>query len=274
MPRRLRHGLFLPPFNELSRPQLLVELAQSAEASGWDGFFLWDHVLRRPDEAPEVADPFISLAAVASATATIRIGTMVTPLVRRRPQVLCRQVVTLDHLSSGRVTHGLGLGVDTTGELSKFGELLDERERGDLLDEGAALLAEMMTGEEVSHEGRYFVCDRVRFLPGPVQSPRIPLWLGSRGRAPGLRSLRRAARYDGCFLIDADLPALERAVGVICEVRQSLEGFDLAVIDDGSELPLDKAEALGATWAMRRFRPDHPVAEVVRAAARGPSLSP
>src|SRR3954447_17090939 len=151
----MRRALFIPPFDDLADVRLLAELAAEAERAGWDGLFLWDHVLR-PDPPRRVADPWIALPAVAAATDRIRLGPMITPIVRRRPQKLAREVATLDHLSGGRVTLGLGLGVDTGRELSAFGEITDTVERGDVLDEGLALLRSLLSGEPVDHHGRYF----------------------------------------------------------------------------------------------------------------------
>lgn len=272
--RPLRRGIFLPPFNELSNPDRLIALAVTAEAAGWDGLFLWDHVLRRPEQAPEVADPWIMLAGIAAATSRLRLGTMVTPLARRRPQVVAREAVTLDQLSHGRMTLGLGLGVDTTGELSLFGEpVIEPTERGDLLDEGADLVAALLSGEEVRHRGRYFVADGVRFLPRPVQQPRLPIWLGARGPSAGGRAVRRAARYDGLFLIDAQLEDLERAVSTVVGERGSLDGFDVAVLEGvspGTGLPLAEAESSGATWALLSIRPELPARDAESAVAAGP----
>jgi alkanesulfonate monooxygenase SsuD/methylene tetrahydromethanopterin reductase-like flavin-dependent oxidoreductase (luciferase family) len=225
-----------------------------------------------------IADAWTSLAGVACATERVRLGALVTPLARRRPQVLARQVVTLDHLSSGRVTLGLGLGVDSTGELSRFGEVIDPSSRGDLLDEGAALLARLMSGERVEHRGWYFTSDDVRFLPRPVQEPRVPMWLAAVGGAgrndkralPAARPVRRAAHYDGLFLIDATPGDLERAVAIVSSEREGrFEGFDIAVLAE-STLPVDVASALGATWAMLSIEPEMPLAEVRGRIASGP----
>lgn len=274
----MRHGVYLPPFNDLSDPRVLMSLAVLSEERGWDGFFLWDHVLRRPEEALTVADAWTCLAAVACVTENMRLGAMITPLARRRPQVLARQVVTLDHLSSGRVVLGLGLGVDSTGELSRFGEIVDPHARGDLLDEGVELLVRLMSGEHVEHRGRYFTADGVRFLPRPVQEPGVPIWLAAEGRAKsadggrGLagRPVRRAARYDGLFLIDVGPGELERAIAMVSAEREGgFEGFDVAVLAEPN-LPLDEAEALGATWAMLGIGPDLPLAEVRARIATGP----
>ena len=81
----------------------------AAEERGWDGFFVWDHITyRAPVRA--VADPWVSLAAVACVTSRVRIGPMITPLSRRRVHKVARETVTLDILSSGRLTLGVGLG--------------------------------------------------------------------------------------------------------------------------------------------------------------------
>ncbi|MGO9198829.1 MAG: LLM class flavin-dependent oxidoreductase [Acidimicrobiales bacterium] len=260
----VRHGVFLPPFNEFADPLRLTALAVTAEERGWDGVFLWDHVLRRPDQAPKVADPWVALAAVATATKAIRIGTMVTPIVRRRPQVLARQVVTLDHLSRGRVILGLGLGVDTSGELSRFGETEDPKTRGEILDEGAELLARYFAGEHVVHRGPHFIADGVQLLPRAVQEPRVPMWFGARGGSE--RPVRRAARYDGLFLIDLQLDHLKRAIDVIRAERGTLDGFDIAVLDEN---PAEVAEP-AVTWSMLPVRPEWPAAEVEQRVERGP----
>ena len=97
-----RRGIFLAPFDELAEPGLVAELAASAEARGWDGFFVWDHVAYR-EPVRALADPWVTLAAVATATERVRIGALVTPLPRRRPHQLARETVTLDRLSGGRL---------------------------------------------------------------------------------------------------------------------------------------------------------------------------
>src|SRR3954463_11567148 len=131
----VKRAIFLAPFDELVDPTVVAELARSAEERGWDGFFLWDHVEYRPP-VRAVADPWVCLAAIAGATERLRIGPMVTPLSRRRVQKLARETVTLDHLSHGRLTLGVGLGSDRTNELEPFGEVVDPRERARLLDDG------------------------------------------------------------------------------------------------------------------------------------------
>jgi alkanesulfonate monooxygenase SsuD/methylene tetrahydromethanopterin reductase-like flavin-dependent oxidoreductase (luciferase family) len=144
--RRPRRGLFLAPFDELADPWVLVELATAAESRGWDGVFLWDHIVYRPPVSA-VADPWVALSAIAARTERLRLGPMVTPLSRRRVQKVARETVTLDQLSRGRLTLGVGLGSSNTAELEPFGEVVDPRERARLLDEGLERLAQfLLTG--------------------------------------------------------------------------------------------------------------------------------
>ena len=108
--RTLKWGLSLSLAGELAQPAVVTEVATAAENAGWDGLFVWDHLWNRTGEP--FADPWVTLAAVATATQRVRIGPLVTPLPRRRPQVVAQQAATLDRLSGGRLTLGVGLGHD------------------------------------------------------------------------------------------------------------------------------------------------------------------
>lgn len=263
----MRQAVFLPPFGQLSDPLVLVDLAVAAEEAGWDGFFVWDHMRRPPTDPAEVADPWIVLAAVAAATTTLRLGPMITPLARRRPQKVARESVTLDQLSGGRLTLGVGLGVDTDGELRRFGEETDPARRAAILDEAVAVLTALWSGATVDHHGARFTVDGVAFLPRPVQQPRIPLWFAAR---PGSeRPVRRAARYDGMFPLEPDPDELARMLEVVADERGDLDGFDVAVLDHGTT-DLDAFERQGATWAMRWVPAGATLAEVAPMVAAGP----
>src|SRR5688572_4432084 len=121
----MRFAINVPNFGPFADPLAVVELAQAADAAGWDGFFLWDHVLWRDQKSLPVADPWVTLAAMAQATKRIRLGPLVTPLPRRRPWQVAREAATLDALSGGRVTLGVGIGGDWFGDYSHFGEPAD-----------------------------------------------------------------------------------------------------------------------------------------------------
>jgi alkanesulfonate monooxygenase SsuD/methylene tetrahydromethanopterin reductase-like flavin-dependent oxidoreductase (luciferase family) len=168
----VRYGLSLPNIGDLD---LLLELGVEAERHGWDGFFLWDQMgFLKGVEVP-VFDPWVALAALAERTERIRLGTMVTPIARRRPWKLARETVTLDHLSRGRLILGVGLGFPPDADFELLGEDPDERVRAAKLDEGLEVLARLWSGEEVGFEGEHYRVRETRFLPSP-----------SRSRDPGL----------------------------------------------------------------------------------------
>jgi alkanesulfonate monooxygenase SsuD/methylene tetrahydromethanopterin reductase-like flavin-dependent oxidoreductase (luciferase family) len=262
----MRHAVYVAPHGGLADPRVLVDLAVSAEETGWDGVFLWDH-LWRPDELP-VSDAMVCLAAMAVATSALRLGPMVTPLARRRPQKVARETAALDHLSRGRLTFGVGLGVNTGGELAHFAEEVDNRQRGDELDEALALLLELWSGDVVNHRGPHFTATDVSFVPVPVQRPRIPVWVAARGGCPP-RPLRRAARMDGFFPVGASLDQVRSMLESIERERGSLAGYDVACIArDGDDL--GAFEAVGATWLLRALPEDVAVDEALRFVASGP----
>ena len=231
-----RRGIFVAPFDELSEPALVAELAAEAEANGWEGFFVWDHI-RYSAPTRAVADPWVTLAAVAAATKQLKIGPLVTPLSRRRVHKLARETVTLDRLSGGRLVLGAGLGSDHHGELAPFGDVEDPRERARLLDEGLDRLVAYWGGE---------------FEPPPVQQPRIPVWIAA--RYPNRRPVRRAARWDGLFPIELPGPeALAALVGEVREMRGAQDGgFEIVAEHDAGDDPAPWEQA-GATWCLTAF---------------------
>lgn len=263
----MRHGIFVAPFDECSDPRLLAELAARAEARGWDGVFLWDHIRYR-EPTVEVSDAWVALAAIACATSRVRIGPLVTPPARRRPWKLAREVVTLDHLSGGRVVLGLGLGGDSSGELSGFGEEEDPKVRGAMLDEGLTVLDACMSGEPVRVAGKHFTVDTGPFLPRPVQRPRVPFWLAARW--PARRPVRRAARWDGLFPIELEPEQLAELVAELEELRRGdARPFDVVVTHDPGTDPAPW-RAAGATWLLAGFGQSPREADVRAAIEAGP----
>src|ERR671914_3127282 len=200
----MRSGLFMPLFDALADPAVVARLSAEAEEAGWHGVFVWDN-LRYREPVVDVADPWITLAAMATATERIRLGPMVTPLARRRPVKVARETATLDRLSNGRLILGVGLGSDEFGsEYSITGEELDERKRAGMLDEALEILQAAWSGELVQHRGEHYTVDGMRFLPRPVQRPGVPIWVAGFYGKP--RPLRRAARYQGFFPVNLEHP--------------------------------------------------------------------
>ena len=248
----MQQAIDVGPFDELADPRILAGLAADAEARGWDGFFVWDHIrYRAPVQA--VADPWVALAAVACATSRLRLGPLVTPLSRRRVHKVARETVTLDLLSSGRLTLGVGLGSPRNGEFEPFGEVSDPRERARLLDQGLDDLT------------RYWAGD---FEPVPVQRPRIPVWVA--GEWPHRRPVRRALRWDGLFPTGLPGPeALAELAGEVRAARPDGDPFDLVAAIAPGDDPRPWAQA-GATWVVTDFGMRPALAEVRKVIMAGP----
>jgi alkanesulfonate monooxygenase SsuD/methylene tetrahydromethanopterin reductase-like flavin-dependent oxidoreductase (luciferase family) len=269
----LQPALWLPLFDALADAAVVARLAAEAEEAGWHGLFVWDH-LRWHAPVRQVADPWITLAAVATATERVRLGPMVTPLARRRPAKVARETATLDRLSGGRLTLGVGLGSDRFGaELSRTGEQLDDRVRGQMLDEALEVLTAAWSGEPVHHRGEHYTVDGVQFLPRPVQRPGVPVWVAG---FPGkVRPLRRAARHDGFFPVNLDRPdQLAEVVAAIAALRQPPTApYDVAVgLPPGAD-PAPWAEA-GATWWLTEFPPEAVSLDLVRGVLRDGPAAP
>jgi alkanesulfonate monooxygenase SsuD/methylene tetrahydromethanopterin reductase-like flavin-dependent oxidoreductase (luciferase family) len=276
----VRFGVFLPPFAEFAEPKRVVALAKQTEAAGWDGFFLWDHMLAFPGMA--VADPWVLMAAVASVTQRIRLGALVTPLPRRRPWVLSRQMATLDQLCEGRLIGGIGLGDDGWSEFSSFGEAVDPVIRGAMLDEALELLQRFLTGEPVSYDGRHYTVHSPALLPTSWQRP-LPLW--GAVRWPNQKPLARIARLQGCF------PIFHTAGSLPPPDPADIRGLRSALLDRGASADIDIAvrcalsaeepasvletvatlEASGVTWMLEAIAPGADPEVVSRIVQQGPA---
>lgn len=265
----MRFGLHVPQLGVLAEPAELVSLARRAEEHGWDGFFVWDHLMHRGD--PPACDPWVALGAVAAVTGRLRLGPMVTPLPRRRPQKVAREVVTLDRLSGGRAVLGVGIGTDHYREFTAFAEpATDDRGRGARLDEALELLAALWREEPVHHAGRHYSAEGVVQTPGPWQQPRPPVWCAARwpNRAP----LRRAARWDGIVPVGRLAP--DDVVALLEDVRRHRAGdggFDVALPSAaGTGAPISDYEAAGVTWWLHSLDPHGDLAAHRAAVDAGP----
>jgi alkanesulfonate monooxygenase SsuD/methylene tetrahydromethanopterin reductase-like flavin-dependent oxidoreductase (luciferase family) len=263
----MRYGFFLPNFGPFGDARCLADLAARAEAAGWDGFFIWDHILFSATDSRPVVDPWVALAAVATTTERMRLGALLTPLSRRRPWKVARETVSLDHLSRGRLVFAAALGYPPDAEFELFGEVSDDRERARLLDEGLEVLTSLWSGREVHFEGEHYHVGPVTFQPPSVQQPRIPVWIG--GWWPNKPPFRRAARWDGVApeMADWSLPKVSDVAAItdyVAQHRQVPDPFDVVI--NGHDCwsrqaeMTDYAEA-GLTWWLERVDPERAFSE-------------
>jgi len=211
-------------------PRYYPEIAAAAEANGFESVWIPEHLVL-PAEMPAtypytesgyppidpntpMYDPWVVLGAVANATTTIRLATNVFILPLRHPITTARSVVTLDRVSGGRVTLGVGVGwLDT--EFAIMGE--DFTNRGKRTDEIIAILRDVWDRESevIDHHGAYYDFEPFRFQPKPVQKPSIPIEVG--GASPA--ALRRAGTLgDGWIEIGARDP--EVLAGHLAAIEQ------------------------------------------------------
>lgn len=244
----MRYGIEVVPFGPYAEPGPVVELARAAEAAGWEALSIWDHA----HFWGGVADPWVTLAAVACATQRLRLVTTVSPVPRYRPHLLARSVHALDALSGGRFTLGVGLGV--AEDLEPLGDHRDDRTRAAMTHEALDLVARWCAGETVEHAGEHYRADGVQVAGRATQAPRVPVWVGGLSRP----ALRRAARWDGWVIgtIDEEqhvtLPPDAVAASVAYLREQGAgDGFDVAVNGTTAAgehgLAGEYADA-GATW--------------------------
>ena len=249
----MKHGVLTTNFGPCGDPKVLIELAQIAESSGWDGFFVWDH-LQWPGMEP-AADPWVALGAIAAMTNKVHVGPLVTPLPRRDIVKLAREAITLDHLTDGRLILGVGLGWQAAPEFTGFGHESDLRVRGEMLDEGLEVLSRLISGEAVNHAGRHYQI----VTEQPFAKPRrIPIWVA--GQWPAKKPFRRAAHWDGVVPMSKaafeggsvspdDVRELRKLMAEECEQRTP---FDIVTMGRGNIQAFADA---GVTWRVDSIVP-------------------
>ena len=254
----MHFGIYCANFGFLAEPRVLVALAERAEAAGWDGFFVYDHIV----VGGRTADPWTVLAGVAARTA-LRLGPLVVALPRRLPWEVAHQTIALVRLSQGRVVLGVGLGEAADHEA--VGDRGPVPARGERLDEALGLVTRLLDGERVTHDAHWRL-DALRLDPGPYHG-KIPIWVG--GRHPRRGPMRRAAHFDGAFPIDGDWDVgrplqpdqLGEMVDVVRAERGTLNGFEVVT---AGVTPADPAAAartvaayaaVGATWWLETLEP-------------------
>lgn len=285
----MRYSINVPNFGDFADPRTVADLATAAEQAGWDAVFVWDHVLhdKRLRRGDPFGDPWMLLTAAALVTSRIRLGTLVTPVPRRRPEQLARQVATLDTLSEGRVIFGAGLGGPIEDEFASFGDTTDPVELAGRLDEGLDLLQQYWSGTAVNHDGRHYRVRDVTLLPATIQRPRPPVWIA--GYWPNRRPMQRAAAWDGAVPLFASArhgypPAASEVQALANYVRRHRaaeragEPFEI-VVGGATEARtaadvIAPLQAAGATWWDERLRQGvddfDKLAPVMRRVEQGP----
>jgi alkanesulfonate monooxygenase SsuD/methylene tetrahydromethanopterin reductase-like flavin-dependent oxidoreductase (luciferase family) len=275
----MRCSVNIANLGDFADPRVVAEVARLAEDCGWDGVFIWDVLIGyNQDLVADIAATSVLLAAAALATSRIRLGTLVTPVPRRRPAQLAREIATLDRLSDGRMILGAGLGEPVDNEYGRVGAPTDLTVLAGMCDEGLEAITLLWSGEPVSFHGRHVTVDDVVMRPAPVQQPRVPIFIG--GTWPRQGPARRAARWDGSALHAGTAweqppdPAVIAQMHAFFQARRRESGrenepFDLVA---GGSTPGDPAKArdilgpladAGATWWDERF----PFDQLAKAAA-------
>jgi alkanesulfonate monooxygenase SsuD/methylene tetrahydromethanopterin reductase-like flavin-dependent oxidoreductase (luciferase family) len=256
----MRFGLQLRTLDAFADPRETVRVARAAEAAGWEALLVWDH-LRWAATGEASADPWVTLGACAAVTERLLLGTAVTPLPRRRPQMLAQELATLSLASGGRVVFGAGIG-GRPAEFETFGDPGDARVRAAMLDEGLELLRALLSGERVSHAGEHYRADGVTLAPLPVRP--IPFWIGGNSRP----ALRRAARWEGWLADGSDDDRNTLAPEDVAAKTAGHALRDVCFIGYARLADLPTYAAAGVTWWIENLRGDP--ADVLRRVELGP----
>lgn len=216
----------------------VAEIAAAAEAAGFAGLSFTEHPIPGANwlahGGHQSLDPFVALAFAAAATKRIRLLTYVAVIPYRNPFLLAKSAATLDRLSHGRFTLGVGTGYHKS-EFFALG--VDFEERHELFDEALDVLPLAWSGEPFSYAGRHFAARAVIQRPRPLQQP-IPIWIGGNSK----RSRRRVAQRAQGWMPMGGTPelahttrtphiaSLEVLAGMIAEVKR-LAGDRAAALD-------------------------------------------
>jgi alkanesulfonate monooxygenase SsuD/methylene tetrahydromethanopterin reductase-like flavin-dependent oxidoreductase (luciferase family) len=280
----IRQALCLPTGGAGGEPRFLAELAETAEAAGWEAVLLEDYIDYQAMDTP-TCDPWIALAAMAMSTRRVLLGTAVTPIARRRPWRVAQEVASLDRLSVGRAVLGAGLGDTRDPTFERLGEATDLRTRAAMTDEGLEIIDGLWRGDPLHFKGGHYRVDGVALRLTPLQKPRVPIWIG--GLWPRRGPVERAARWDGSMLgwkindegkeVDLSPAEVREQVAEIGRLRpQGLDGYDFVMggrrrkPDEAEELDwIRRMEAAGATWWME-WLPPADAGAMREAVRRGP----
>ncbi|MFX1526403.1 MAG: LLM class flavin-dependent oxidoreductase [Promethearchaeota archaeon] len=278
MPKN-KFGIYIANYGITNDPQDYIDLAILGENNGWDGFFLWDHIFLSSNKTQPFLDPWIILSVVAVKTKRIKLGTTVTPLARRRPWIVAKEVSTLDQLSKGRMILGVGLGIDS--DFGDFGENTDRLIRSEKLDESLHILKGLWANKPFRFKGKHFNIKEVEFFPKPFQNT-IPIWVG--GTWPIKKPFQRAAQYDGVFPLKSGEDSLSpidyrEIIKYINKYRSSSDSYDIIKsiystgIKEEDEWINDYLN-VGISWFVEAIWPgrDSSLDNIKKIISRGPPL--
>ncbi|MFH8679170.1 LLM class flavin-dependent oxidoreductase [Streptomyces lydicus] len=228
------------------------EVWQRAEELGLHAAYTYDHLSWRTFREQTWFGALPTLSAAAAATSRMRLGTLVTSPNFRHPVTLAKELISLDDISDGRVTLGIGAGGNGFDATALGQEAWSPRERADRFGEFVGLLDRLLTEDAVTYEGVHYSADEARNIPGCVQRPRLPFAVA----ATGPRGLKLAARYGQAWVTTGD-PKVSNAGGTPAEslaaVRGQLERLAKACAEQGRDAAeLQKIMLTG-------FTPDRPL---------------
>lgn len=253
--RSVRFGLSLPNNQGVAHVTDLIALACDAEALGFDSVWVSEHLFHSSYVAERLGnrpyhEPLTILTAVAASTERLRLGTSVLVLPWHHPVRLAKTLASLDDLSGGRVTLGVGVAV-TEDEYQNLGVPFGRR--GEIADEMLAAMRSLWTDDVPSHQGKHFDFSELRFEPKPVQKP-LPIWVGGASD----RAFRRLAHW-GNGWHPLSISARELAEGVVrakaafAEHGRKGEVFDVAprlmlqFMDEPWDRPVDERRTCRGT---------------------------
>ncbi|MFI5984156.1 LLM class flavin-dependent oxidoreductase [Streptomyces sp. NPDC051555] len=187
-----------------------------AEEFGFHTAYTYDHLSWRTFRDGPWFGAVPTLTAAAAATGRMRLGTLVTSPNFRHPVTLAKDLMSLDDISGGRITLGIGAGGNGFDATALGQEAWTPRERADRFAEFVPLLDRLLTEESVTHEGTFYSADQARNIPGCVQGPRLPFAVA----ANGPRGLKLAARHGQAWVTTGDPKLFEAGTG-----EQSVEAL-------------------------------------------------
>jgi probable F420-dependent oxidoreductase len=235
-------GVMVPvPF---AGPADFVRQARQCEALGYDAVWGNDHIttqeyvrLQHPGVIPNFYEPLVVMATIAGATSRIGLGTSVTVLPMHDPVYLAKQAMTLDRMSGGRFTLGVGVGAYREEFLAWGGKRVKGAHRGTMMDEGLAALELLFREPRCSFDGQYVSFRGIEMMPKAVRQP-FPLYVGGHN----LQAVERTARY-GSGWLPAWRPLKEMAEWIArLKARASALGRDPGEIEIAPQLSVTIAK--------------------------------